>query len=192
MSYQIVTGHQASEMAVPIILYGSSVLRKNSDVITGGDNITRIAAMLTATLKRAQGIGLAAPQINILKRIFAIDTSALAAEDRSIENFEGIFINPSIIEYNSRPLVYREGCLSIPEIFEEVTRPEKIVVRYQDQNLGTHETEMDGIKARVFQHELDHLNGILFIDKINILKRKLLTSRLNRIKKLSAGLNNPA
>jgi peptide deformylase len=171
-------------MEVPIVLYGSPVLRKHSFDVTEEDNIAGIGNSLLATLKKAGGIGLAAPQINMLKRIFAIDTSPLAGEDMTTDKFEGIFINPVIIESGDLNTEYREGCLSLPEIFEEVIRPEKILVRYQDQNLNTLEEELDGIKSRIFQHEYDHLDGILFIDKINMIRRKMLAGKLNRIRKL--------
>jgi peptide deformylase len=127
---------------------------------------------------------LAAPQINLLKRVFVIDTSPLNEEDINIEKFEGIFVNPVIIDNDRENIIFREGCLSFPDIFEEVSRPKKIMVRFQDMLFKTHEEELDGIKARIFQHELDHLDGILFIDKINLLKRKLLTGKLNKIKKI--------
>ena len=172
-------------MVVPIILYGSSVLRKHSAEVNEEDNIQEIVDSLFVTLKEAKGIGLAAPQINILKRTFVIDTSPLNEQDITLEKFEGIFINPVLIDRDSEHIVYREGCLSLPDIFEEVVRPEKILVRYQDIRLITHEEELDGIKSRIFQHELDHLDGVLFIDKISILKRKILSGRLNKIKRLS-------
>ncbi|MBN2215025.1 MAG: peptide deformylase, partial [Bacteroidales bacterium] len=172
-------------MEVPIILYGSPVLRRNSAEVTEEDNIQKFADDLFYTIKKAEGIGLAAPQINLLKRVFVIDTSPLINNDLNIERFEGMFINPEILEADSENKIYREGCLSLPDIYEEVTRPEKILVRYQDRQLKFHEEEFDGIKARIFQHEYDHLEGILFIDKISFLRRKLLTNKLNRIKKIA-------
>jgi peptide deformylase len=178
-------------MEVPIILYGSSLLRKHCHEVTEGDDINRISKTLFETLKKANGIGLAAPQINLIKRAFIIDTSLLNEGDMAIERFEGIFINPEIIDRDSENIFFSEGCLSIPDIFEEVGRPDKILVRYQDLNLETHEEELDGIKARIFQHEYDHLDGILFIDKINHIRRKLLTGKLNKIKKLSLNQNVP-
>src|SRR4030043_463413 len=172
-------------MIVPIILYGAPVLRKHSAEVNEEDNIQEIGDSLFATLKKAEGIGLAAPQINLLKRAFVIDISPLTGQDITLEKFEGIFINPVTIDRDSENKIYREGCLSLPDIFEEVIRPEKILVRFQDILFKTHEEELDGIKARIFQHELDHLDGILFIDKINLTKKKLLTAKLNKIKKLS-------
>ena len=150
-------------MIVPIILYGSPVLRKHSSEVTEEDNIHEIADELLGTLKNAEGIGLSAPQINLLKRAFVIDTSPLVNEDITIEKFEGIYFNPEIIDNDSENIIYREGCLSLPDIFEEVYRPGKILVRFQDMQLTTHEEEMDGIKARIFLHEYDHLDGILAV-----------------------------
>jgi len=172
-------------MIVPIILYGAPVLRKHSAEVNEEDNIQEIGDSLFATLKKAEGIGLAAPQINLLKRAFVIDTSPLTGQDITLEKFESIFINPVIIDRDSEDIIYREGCLSLPDIFEEVVRPEKILVRFQDIQLKTHEEELVGIKSRIFQHEFDHLDGVLFIDKISLLKRKILSSRLNKIKRLS-------
>lgn len=170
-------------MVVPVILYGSSTLRKHSAEVTEDDNIREINNMLFDTLKKAEGIGLSAPQISILKRVFIIDTSPLTEQDMRIEKFEGIFMNPSIIERNTEFTIYREGCLSFPDLFEEVERPGKIRVRYQDILHNYVEEELEGIKARIFQHEFDHLNGVLFIDKIGPLRRNLLKSKLNRIKR---------
>lgn len=176
---------------VPIILYGAPVLRKHSAEVNEEDNIQEIGNSLFATLKKAGGIGLAAPQINLLKRAFVIDTLPLTGQDITFEKFEGIFVNPIIMDQDSEYVIYREGCLSIPDIFEEVGRPGKILVKYQDLNLETHEEELEGIKARIFQHEYDHLDGILFIDKINHIRKKLLTGKLNKIKKLSLTQTSP-
>jgi peptide deformylase len=178
-------------MDVPIILYGSSSLRKRCKEVTDVEDIPMINRMLFETLKKAYGIGLAAPQINLLKRVFIIDTSPLNEDDQAIERFEGIFINPEIIDSDSENIIFREGCLSFPDIFEEVSRPEKILVRFQDMLFNIHEEELCGIKSRIFQHEYDHLDGILFIDKINRIRRKLLTGKLNKIKKLSLNQKAP-
>jgi peptide deformylase len=171
-------------MVVPIILYGSSVLRKNSADITEEDNIREISEMLFDTLKKANGIGLASPQIDLLKRAFVIDTSPLVKDDLTIEKIEKIYLNPIIIDSSAENDVYKEGCLSFPGIYEDVERPEKIHVRYQDLSLNTIEEELDGLAARIFQHEFDHLSGTLFIDKLSLIKRKLLTGKLYKIKRL--------
>jgi peptide deformylase len=133
---------------------------------------------------------LAGPQINLLKRAFVIDTSPLIEDDITIEKFEGVFINPVILDRSTENEIYKEGCLSIPGIYEEVERPAKIWVKYHDPSFNVIEEELDGIKARIFQHEFDHLEGILFIDKISQLNRKLITVKLNKIKKLSVTQKN--
>lgn len=168
-------------MIVPIILYGSPILRKHSFELNEDDNVPQLSLNLLETLKRAGGIGLAAPQTGLLKRAFVIDTSPLIKDDNLIQKYNQVFINPEITRQSDNKTYFNEGCLSIPDIFEDVLRSEKITVRYFDENFNPIEEELDGIKARIFQHEFDHLEGILFIDKLNVLKRKLLKGRLNKI-----------
>lgn len=172
-------------MIAPIIKYGSPVLRKHSIDITGDDNPIHLSQNLFDTLKKAGGIDLAAPQTGILKRAFIIDTSPLSEDDNNIEKIEKTFFNPEITWRSKDKIYYSEGCLSIPDIFEDILRPQKIRVKYFDTNLNIIEDEFDGLIARIFQHEYDHLDGILFIDKLNPLKRKLLNGKLNKIKKLN-------
>ena len=171
-------------MIVNILKYGSSAIRKNSVEITNDDNLVEIVKNLFDTLKKDGGLGLAAPQIGILKRIFLMDTSPLNKDDPEIEKVEQAFINPEILERSSETINYEEGCLSIPGIYEIVERPAKIKVRYQDSFFNTIEKELDGMQARIFQHEYDHLDGILFIDRLSLLRRKLLASKLNKIRNL--------
>jgi peptide deformylase len=172
-------------MVANIVTYGSSILRKLSESVSERDDIVQFTETLFDTLRKANGIGLAGPQIGILKRIFVIDTSLINQKDRSVETLKQVYINPSIIWQSEEEIVYTEGCLSIPEIFEEVERPLKIRVKYNDLLFNSIEEEIDGIKARIFQHEFDHLEGILFIDRTNPLKRRLITSKLKRIVKSS-------
>ena len=171
-------------MIVKILKYGSPAIRKNSVEITNDDNLVEIVKNLFDTLKKDGGLGLAAPQIGILKRIFLMDTSPLNKDDPEIEKVEQAFINPEILECSSETINYEEGCLSIPGIYEIVERPAKIKVRYQDSSFNTIEKELDGMQARIFQHEYDHLDGILFIDRLSLLRRKLLASKLNKIRNL--------
>lgn len=168
-------------MVVPIILYGSPILRKHSFAVTKNDDLQQLSQDLFDTVKKSGGIGLAAPQAGILKRAFVIDTSPLSKDDQTIQPYERFFINPEIISKSADKSYYEEGCLSIPGIFEDVLRPEKIAVRYFDVNFNRMEEELDGIKARIFQHEFDHLDGILFIDKLNPLRRRLLANKLYKI-----------
>lgn len=166
-------------MILPIITYGASILRDKSLEITEKEGIDLLAANMFETLKRNNGIGLAAPQVNLLKNMFIIDTTPLECEQIPI--FEKVFFNPEILYFGKEISDYDEGCLSIPGIFENVKRPTEIEVRYYDILFNMVEEKLDGITARIFQHEYDHLQGILFIDRINNLKRKLINSKLQRI-----------
>jgi len=171
-------------MVVRIIKYGSPILRKHSVEITEDDNLVEILKNLFDTLKKEDGLGLAAPQIGILKRVFLMDTSSLNEDDPKIEKVEQDFINPVILERSTEITNYEEGCLSIPGIYESVERPIKIRVQYQDTFFNTIEKELEGMQARIFQHEYDHLEGVLFIDRLSPLRRKLLTGKLNKIRNL--------
>ena len=168
-------------MNLPIIIYGSSVLRKKAFDIDKGDNFKELAVNMTSTLKNANGLGLAGPQVGLLKNIFIIDTTLL--RDNGVEVVEKVCINPQIKNNSNDEDYYNEGCLSIPGIYEDVLRPEKIEVRYRDEFLEWHEEILNGITARIFQHEYDHLQGILFIDRISKLRKRMLKSKLYRISK---------
>jgi peptide deformylase len=168
---------------LPIIKYGSSILRKLSVELTKNDDVEKITGDLFETLKSAGGLGLSGPQIGILKRIIVIDTTPLNEDNPKIDVFQVAFINPEIIEKSNEKSTQQEGCLSIPGIFEEVERPEKITVRYLDTSFNVHEHVMDGIQARIYQHEFDHLGGILFTDKIPAIRKKLISKILKRIAK---------
>ena len=123
------------------------------------------------------------PQIGILKRVFVIDTTPISNDEDLIKKYERAFINPVILDQSKLTEKYIEGCLSIPGIYEEVERPGRIWVRYQDLMLHCIEEELNGLIARIFQHEYDHLQGILFIDKLSQLRRTLLRGKLNEIKR---------
>jgi peptide deformylase len=169
-------------MLVPIIAYGSPILRKQSCSVEKGDNLEELSENLFDTVKEKHGVGLAAPQIGILKRVFVIDTSFLTEKNGEIERYEKAFLNPKIIWESPNEVSFTEGCLSIPGINEEVMRPEKIRVSYLDMSFNKIEEELDGVKSRIFQHEYDHLDGVLFIDKLSYLRRKFLSTKLNEIK----------
>ncbi|MBN2699408.1 MAG: peptide deformylase [Bacteroidales bacterium] len=166
-------------MILPIVKYGSSTLRKKTFTIDKGDEFTQLAHNMEFTLKKAEGIGLAGPQVGVLKNLFIIDTSPM--KDMGIETVEKVYYNPVILHYGDEQSYYNEGCLSIPGINEDVLRPEKIEVRYRDEYFDWHEEVLDGLVARIFQHEYDHLQGILFIDKISALRKKIIQSRLREI-----------
>lgn len=164
---------------MPIVIYGSPVLRKKTFDLDTGDDFVQLAENMKETLKYAQGIGLAGPQVGLLKSIFVVDTTPLETDD--IESVEKVFLNPVILEHDDNTSWYNEGCLSIPGIFEDVNRPGKVEVRYRDLNFDWHQETLDGIEARIFQHEYDHLQGVLFIDRLSAIKKKLLKSKLNQI-----------
>ena len=138
--------------------------------------INPLAENMMETLKKQGGIGLAAPQVGWLKNLFVIDTTPF--ENEGVEKLEKVFINPEICEMSTDTDYFNEGCLSIPGIFEEVKRPEKVAVRYQDIDSKWQEEELSGITSRIFQHEYDHLQGILFIDRISNLRKKTLHKKL--------------
>ena len=169
-------------MAVlPIIKIGHPTLRKVAAPIQEfNKELQELAQNMIETMRLNDGIGLAAPQVNISRRMFVIDKH-LIQEDWEAE----AYINPEILESEGAE-AFEEGCLSIPGIREEVVRPTKIRVRYQKLDGSQVEEMMDGLLARVFQHEFDHLEGILFTDKISPIKKKLLESRLRELEETYA------
>jgi peptide deformylase len=170
-------------MIVPIVIYGAPVLRQSTFDIHQEDLPDKITGNLFDTLKRAEGIGLAAPQINLTKRIFVIDTTPLADESAAFRPVEKVYLNPRIIHADDTLSSFSEGCLSIPGIFRELNRPERIHVTYQNLAFETIEEELSGLEARIFQHEFDHLDGILFVDRLSGLQKRLIQGKLNKIKK---------
>ncbi|MBN2524698.1 MAG: peptide deformylase [Bacteroidales bacterium] len=176
-------------MIYPIVVYGSPLLRKISQEISKDyPELKQIVYNMFETMYVTDGVGLAAPQIGKSIRIFVIDTTALSEDDPDLEGFRKVFINPKIIEEKGEIFTYTEGCLSLPDIREDVDRPEKIRVQYYDEEFNFFDENYHGIKARVIQHEYDHLEGILFIDRIAPLKRKMLKGKLNDIAKGKASV----
>lgn len=177
-------------MILPIIAYGNPVLKRIADEIP--ENFEGLSSLLTdmfETMYAAKGVGLAAPQIGESIRLFIVDGSPFANEEGEeidpkaigIEGFKKVFINPIIEEESGDLWPFQEGCLSIPKIRENVSRKERICVSYYDENWSLHRDEFDGYKARIIQHEYDHLEGILFTDKLSPLKKKLLSKRLGNV-----------
>jgi len=169
-------------MKKTIITYGASVLRQKAEKISANDKYQELIANLFDSLNTDEGIGLAAPQLSVAKRVFVTALPQPVDGEGPKTFVRKAWINPEIITISSIKNTYREGCLSIPGIFEEVLRPESLVVRYYNEDLQPVEEEISDLEARVFQHEFDHLEGILFTDKINPLKRKLLGGKLRKIK----------
>ncbi len=173
-------------MVLPVYVYGMSVLRKVAKEIHEDDEgLDQLIEDLFETMYASDGVGLAAPQVGKSLRIFVIDTSEMAddREEPELKDFRKVFINPIILEEFDEPWAFEEGCLSLPKIREEVVRPSRVRIEYYDENWELKEEVYSGVRARVIQHEYDHLDGKLFVDRINPIRRKLLTSRLNDISK---------
>lgn len=135
------------------------------------------------TMYNADGVGLAAPQINRSIRLIVIDASPFAEEEPDLKNFKKVLINPNISYFGDEKCSFKEGCLSIPNIHEDVIRPEEITITYQDENFNTFTETWKGARARIVQHEYDHIEGTLFVDKISPIRRRLINGKLNAIVK---------
>lgn len=169
-------------MIYPIVAYGHPVLKKRAEEIpVGAPGMKELADDMFETMYQAQGIGLAAPQIGKSIRMFVADGTPLEEED--MQDFKQVFINPELIEELDEPWLYEEGCLSIPGVRDDVSRRARLRIRFYDENWQLHEREYDGMKARIIQHEYDHLEGVLFTDRISAFRRRLLKSRLTGISK---------
>ena len=176
-------------MILPIVGYGDPVLRKIGETITPDyPNLKEIIADMYETMYNAYGVGLAAPQVGLAIRLFVIDTapfgedSDLSNEEQShLKNFKRTFINAKMIKEEGEEWGFNEGCLSIPEVREDVYRHEKITIEYCDENFNKKTEVFDGLVARVIQHEYDHIEGILFTDLISSLKKQLIKKKLQNI-----------
>lgn len=172
-------------MVYPIVMYGDPVLRQRAKDIEQGTDLTQLIEDMYETMHNAQGIGLAAPQIGKGVRLFVVDGTVLDKDDdeaeEGMENFKKAFINPVLLEELGTPWDFEEGCLSIPNIREKVSRKDTIKIRYYDEQWNLKEEEYDGMKARIIQHEYDHIEGKLFIDYLTPLKKRLLKGKLNDI-----------
>jgi len=169
-------------MIYPIVMYGDPVLRKVAKDIEKGTDISELVKDMFETMHGAHGIGLAAPQIGKGIRLFIVDGTTLEDEP-DLKDFKKAFVNPKIVKEEGEPWAFEEGCLSIPNIREEVERPEKLRIKYFDENWNSFEEEFDGMKARIIQHEYDHIEGKLFIDYLTPLKKKMLKGKLGKISK---------
>lgn len=166
-------------MILTITAYGNNILRKKSIEI-GPDypNLGQLISDMFETMYNSNGVGLAAPQTGLNIRLIVIDTNEVLKDNSGIKI---AFINPQMIEKSGNEVPYEEGCLSLPKIREEVIRPEKVTLKYMDENFKEHEETFDGVAARVIQHEYDHLEGILFIDRLSFLKKNLIKKKLSNI-----------
>lgn len=178
-------------MILPIVAYGDPVLRKQAKEISSDyPKLENLIANMKDTMDGAFGVGLAAPQIGLPIRLFLVDTSPFAEDDsfteeeqKQLGEFKRVFINAKIVEEEGDEWAFNEGCLSIPHVREDVFRQPNIKIEYLDENFKKHTEEFDGLIARVIQHEYDHIEGILFTDKISSLKKRLIKGKLANISK---------
>lgn len=171
-------------MIYPVVVYGNPSLRKRSvEIDADYPDLNKFLEDMFETMYSSDGVGLAAPQIGKNIRLFVIDATPMAEDDESLADFKHVFINPEITERSGAPWTFTEGCLSLPDIREDVNRPEEIVMTYLDENFQEHTETFNGIKARIIQHEYDHLEGKLFIDHISPLRKRLIKGKLSAIEK---------
>ena len=178
-------------MILPIIAYGDPVLRKvGTDIDADYPKLKELLDNMWETMYNAHGVGLAAPQIGLPIRLFLVDASPFAddedmspEEKKQLEGFKKAFINPKITKETGEEWNFNEGCLSIPDIREDVSRKDTIQITYLDENFKEHKESYNGLLARVIQHEYDHIEGVLFTDKLSSLKKRLLKGRLSNISK---------
>lgn len=180
-------------MILPIVAYGDPVLKKEAvEIDKDHEGLSDLISNMWETMYAASGVGLAAPQIGKSIRLFIVDASPFADDEDTeepdpkavgLEGFKKVFINPIIEEEVGEEWAFQEGCLSIPQIREDVYRQEKITISYYDEDFNFHEETFEGYAARVIQHEYDHIEGILFTDHLAPLKKRLLKKKLMNISK---------
>ena len=170
-------------MILPIYIYGQPVLRKVAEDITPDyPELQQLISDMWETLAESEGIGLAAPQIGRAIRLSVIDLNVLSDDMPEYKDFRRVYINPHIVERDdTKTDSSEEGCLSLPAIHEKVVRPTRIHVQWQDEQFQQHDEWVEGYLARVMQHEFDHLDGHLFIDRISPLRRQLIKSKLKSL-----------
>lgn len=179
-------------MILPIYAYGQPVLRKKSTPIQRDyPELSKLIEDMYETMYSAKGVGLAAPQIGADIRLFIVDTIQLDKKHDTATGIKKVFINAEIIEETGDLWMYEEGCLSIPDIHVEIERNPSILIKYLDTDWNEHIEQYDAVNARVIQHEHDHIEGILFIDRMKPLKRRLINRKLEKIKKGEIEVDHP-
>ncbi len=170
-------------MILPIYIYGQPVLRKVAeDIPADYPDLKQLIADMFETMDESDGIGLAAPQIGKSIRVVVIDLNVLSEDLPEYKGFRRAFINPHILEYDdTKTSSSEEGCLSVPAIHEKVTRPTRIHVQWLDEEMNAHDEWVEGYLARVMQHEFDHLDGKMFVDRVSPLRRQLISSKLKAL-----------
>ncbi len=173
-------------MILPIYAIGQPVLKKVAvNIEKDYPQLPELIANMWETMYHADGVGLAAPQIGLSIRLFVIDSTLIhkEVEGEKTEGFKRVFINAQRVEETGKPFIYEEGCLSIPHIRGDVERPDTLTLQWLDENFEPHTETFTGLNARVVQHEYDHLEGILFTEKLKPLKKRMIQRRLDAIKK---------
>ncbi len=178
-------------MIFPIVAYGDPVLKKKAkDISKEYPKLSELIENMFETMYNAHGVGLAAPQIGLPIRLFVIDAEPFSEDEElseeeinQLKGFKKVFINATILEEKDEEWAFTEGCLSIPDIREDVFRNETIKIKYFDENFEEHTETYNGLAARVIQHEYDHIEGILFTDKLSSLKKRLIKGKLANISK---------
>jgi peptide deformylase len=169
-------------MILPIVAYGDTVLKKKAkDIDKNYPKLDALIANMYETMYAASGVGLAAPQIGLSIRLFIVDGKPFDDQDAELATFKQTFINAHLLDENGEEWKFNEGCLSIPGIREDVMRKPVLHLRYQDTEFKTHEQTFEGIAARIIQHEYDHIDGVLFTDKLSPLKKRLIKGKLKDI-----------
>lgn len=175
-------------MIYPIVAYGDPILRKKArEIVKGSIDVVKLSEDMFETMYNAKGVGLAGPQIGEDLRIFIVDGTPM--EDEPMDGFKKVFVNPEIIDEIGDEWLFEEGCLSIPDIRSEINRQPRLKIKYFDENWKAYEEEYDGFKARIIQHEYDHIEGILFTDHLTPFKKRLLKAKLANISKGNITVN---
>ena len=171
-------------MVLPVVAYGHPVLKKIAqDIDPDYTGLTGFINDLFETMYQSDGVGLAAPQVNRSVRIFVVDSSSFADKYPEAKDFKKVFINAKIYKEEGDEWSFNEGCLSFPGLREDIMRKPVINIKYFDENFQPHDERFDGINARIIQHEYDHIEGIVFVDRMSSLKKMILKGRLSDISK---------
>ncbi len=169
---------------LPVVAYGDPVLKKKGESIDPDyPGLEGLIEDMWETMYKAHGVGLAAPQVGKSIRLFVIDASPYADEDETLTDFKKVFINPVMLDESGKEWIFNEGCLSFPGLREDISRKPTIRIKYQDEHFKAYEEVFEGLSARIIQHEYDHIEGVVMVDRMSSLKKTLLKRKLSNITK---------
>ena len=170
-------------MVLPIYVYGAEVLRENAKEIdfANYEGLQELIANMQETMEKADGVGIAAPQVGLAIRLLIVDGAPFGEDDPELAAFRRVMINPVLLEESEETADYNEGCLSVPDIHADITRPARIKVKYLNEKGEEVTEELDGFKCRMVQHEMDHLIGKMFVDRATPIRKKMIAGKLNKI-----------